>query len=110
MGIVFTAGGFLLQCCRWRKSDDVEHLLEIVTDFAQHEIALVSLREHIDTTTATGRCFLAITGVIAQMERELKDERTAAGRAAAPACRRTGRRPRTDPEKLEQARILYLHS
>jgi DNA invertase Pin-like site-specific DNA recombinase len=93
-----------------RMSRSLAHLLEIVADFAQHEIALVSLRERIDTTTATGRCFLAIMGAIAQMERGLKAERTAAGRAAAQARGRTGGRPRTDPEKLEQARILYLHS
>ena len=49
-------------------------------------------------------------GAIAQMERELKAERAAAGRAAAKARGRTGGRPRTDPDKLEQARILYLHS
>jgi len=49
-------------------------------------------------------------GAIAQMEHELKAERTAAGRAAAKARGRTGGRPRTDPDKLEQARILYLHS
>jgi DNA invertase Pin-like site-specific DNA recombinase len=49
-------------------------------------------------------------GVISQMERELKAERTAAGRAAAKARGRTGGRPRTDPDKLEQARILYLNS
>ncbi len=44
------------------------------------------------------------------MERELKAERTAAGRAAAKARGRTGGRPRTDPDTLEQARILYLNS
>jgi DNA invertase Pin-like site-specific DNA recombinase len=86
------------------------HLLEVVQDFEQREIELISLREHLDTSTATGRCFLAIMGAMAQMERELKAERTAAGRAAAKARGRTGRRPRTDPNKLEQARILYLHS
>jgi DNA invertase Pin-like site-specific DNA recombinase len=51
-----------------------------------------------------------MVGVMAQMERELKAERTTAGRAAAKARGRTGGRPRTDPEKLEHARILYLHS
>ena len=49
-------------------------------------------------------------GAMAQMERELKAERTAAGRTAATARGRTGGRPRTDPDKLEQARILYLHA
>jgi DNA invertase Pin-like site-specific DNA recombinase len=93
-----------------RMSRSLVHLLEVVRDFEQREIELISLREHIDTSTAMGRCFLAIMGAMAQMERELKAERTAAGRAAAKARGRTGGRPRTDPDKLEQARILYLHS
>jgi Resolvase, N terminal domain len=61
-------------------------------------------------STASGRCFLAIMEAIAQMERELKAEWAAGGRAAAKARGRTGGRPRTDPDKLEQAWILYLHS
>jgi DNA invertase Pin-like site-specific DNA recombinase len=93
-----------------RMSRSLAHLLEAVRTFEAQGIELVSLREHIDTATATGRCFLAMMGAIAQMERELKAERTAAGRAAAKARGRTGGRPRTDPEKLEHARILYLHS
>jgi DNA invertase Pin-like site-specific DNA recombinase len=93
-----------------RMTRSLVHLLEVVGDFEQREIELISLREHIDTSTATGRCFLAIMGAMAQMERELKAERTAAGRAAAKARGRTGGRPRMDPDKLEQARILYLHS
>jgi DNA invertase Pin-like site-specific DNA recombinase len=93
-----------------RMTRSLVHLLAAVQDFEQREIELISLREHIDTSTATGRCFLAITGAMAQMERELKAERTAAGRAAAKARGRTGGRPRTDPDKLEQARILYLHA
>jgi DNA invertase Pin-like site-specific DNA recombinase len=86
------------------------HLLEVVQTFEQQGIELISLRENIDTSTATGRGFLAMMGVISQMERELKAERTAAGRAAAKARGRTRGRPRTDLDKLEQARILYLHS
>ena len=93
-----------------RMSRSLAHLLEIVRTFKAQGIALVSLREHIDTATATGRCFLAMMGAMAQMERELKAERTAAGRAAAKARGRTGGRPRADPEKLEHARILYLYS
>jgi DNA invertase Pin-like site-specific DNA recombinase len=93
-----------------RMSRSPAHLLEVVRTFEAQGIELVSLREHIDTATATGRCFLAMMGAMAQMERELKAERTAAGRAGAKARGRTGGRPRTDPEKLEHARILYLHS
>jgi DNA invertase Pin-like site-specific DNA recombinase len=68
------------------------------------------LRENIDTTTATGRCFLSIMGAIHQMERELRSERASAGRASAKARGRTGGRPRTDVAKLENARILYENS
>jgi DNA invertase Pin-like site-specific DNA recombinase len=93
-----------------RMSRSLLHLLEVVRRFTTQGIELMSLRENIDTSTATGRGFLAIMGAIAQMEHELKAERTAAGRAAAKARGRTGGRPRTDPDKLEQARILYLHS
>ena len=62
------------------------------------------------TSSATGRGFLSIMGAIAQMEREIKAERAAAGRAAAKARGKTGGRPRTDPDKLEQAKIPYQNS
>lgn len=93
-----------------RMSRSLMHLLEVVQAFEHQGIELVSLRENIDTSPATGRGFLAMMGVISQMERELKAERTAAGRAAAKARGRTGGRPRTDPNKLEETRILYLNS
>jgi DNA invertase Pin-like site-specific DNA recombinase len=93
-----------------RMSRSLLHLLDVVKTFEHQDIEIVSLREHIDTSTATSRGFLAMMGVIAQMERELKAERTAAGRAAAKARGLTGGRPRTAPDKLEEARILYLHS
>lgn len=74
------------------------------------EIQIVSLREHIDTTTATGRAFISMIGAVNQMERELKAERAAAGRASAKARGKTGGRPKTDQKLLEQARILYNDS
>lgn len=93
-----------------RMTRSLLHLLEVVKELEGRGVSIVSLRENIDTTTATGRCFLSIMGAVAQMERELKGERAAAGRAAAKARGKTGGRPRTDPEKLERARILYEHS
>lgn len=93
-----------------RMSRSLFHLLAVVQDFERQGIELVSLRENIDTSTATGRAFLAMMGVMSQMERELKAERAAAGRAAAKARGRTGGRPRTELDKLELARVLYLNS
>jgi DNA invertase Pin-like site-specific DNA recombinase len=85
-------------------------LLETAKVLQQRGVELVSLRESIDTTTATGRCFLSMMGAIHQMERELRAERAAAGRTSAKARGRTGGRPRTDATKLENARILYENS
>ena len=93
-----------------RMTRSLMHLLQLVQEFEAKRISLVSLRENIDTSTATGRAFLSIIGAINQMERELKAERTAAGREAAKARGKTGGRPKTDPAKLEQARILYENS
>jgi DNA invertase Pin-like site-specific DNA recombinase len=93
-----------------RMSRSLMHLLEIVKILEERNVELKSLRENIDTSTATGRGFLSIMGVISQMEREIKAERAAAGRAAAKARGKTGGRPHTDPDKLEQARILYQNS
>jgi DNA invertase Pin-like site-specific DNA recombinase len=93
-----------------RMSRSLVHLLEIVKTLEEKQVELVSLRENIDTSTATGRCFLAMMGAVSQMEREIKAERAEAGRTAAKARGKTGGRPRTDKDKLEQARILYQNS
>lgn len=90
-----------------RMTRSLLHLLETVQTLEERKIALVSLRENIDTGTATGRCFLSVMGAVHQMERELRAERAAAGRAAAKARGRSGGRPRTDLTKLEHAKILY---
>lgn len=82
-------------------------LLETTRMLDERLIHFASLRENIDTTTATGRCFLSMMGAIHQMERELRAERAAAGRNSAKARGRTGGRPRTDITKLENARVLY---
>ena len=93
-----------------RMTRSLLNLLEITKLLEQRQINLVSLRENIDTSTATGRCFLSMMGAIHQMERELRAERAAAGRSSAKARGRTGGRPKTDPAKLENARILYENS
>ena len=85
-------------------------LLETAKILEQRQVNLVSLRENIDTSTATGRCFLSMMGAIHQVERELRAERASAGRSSAKARGKTGGRPGTDPAKLENARILYENS
>ena len=93
-----------------RMTRSLMHLLQISVEFSNQKINIVSLRENLDTTTATGRCFFSIMGAVSQLEKELKAERAAAGRESARARGRSGGRPRTNPEKLEQAKILYENS
>lgn len=93
-----------------RMTRSLMDLLTTAKLLEQRQINLVSLRENIDTTTATGRCFLSMMGAIHQMERELRAERAAAGRSSAKARGKTGGRPKTDLKKLENARILYENS
>jgi len=93
-----------------RMTRSLMHLLRLVQELEEMQISLVSLRENIDTSTATGRAFVAIMGVINQLERELKSERAAAGRSAAKARGKTGGRPRTDIKLLEKAAILFDQS
>jgi DNA invertase Pin-like site-specific DNA recombinase len=62
-----------------RRTRDLLFLVEDI--FQVHQVALHSLYETIDTSTASGRFFLRIMGALAEMERELISERTAAALA-----------------------------
>jgi DNA invertase Pin-like site-specific DNA recombinase len=93
-----------------RMTRSLLNLLETTKILEQRQVHLISLRENIDTSTATGRCFLSMMGAIHQMERELRIERASAGRASAKARGKTGGRPRTDIYKLENAKVLYENS
>jgi len=93
-----------------RRTRSLMHLLETAQTLDRKQVNLVSLRENIDTNTATGRCFLSMMGAIHQMERELRAERAAAGRASAKARGKTGGRPRTDVVKFRDAKVLYDNS
>lgn len=93
-----------------RMSRSLIHLLNLVSEFEDRKIKIVSLRENIDTTTATGRFFVNMMGSISQMERELKKERVHSGIESAKARGKSGGRPKADQEVLEQAKIIYENS
>jgi DNA invertase Pin-like site-specific DNA recombinase len=90
-----------------RMTRSLLNLLETAKELEERKVDLVSLRESIDTRTATGRCFLSMMGAVHQMKRELRAERAAAGQTSAKARGKSGEQPRTDVSKLENARILY---
>lgn len=99
--------------CVWRLDRlgrSLKHLLEVAADLEERGIALRSLTEGIDTSTAGGRLVLHIFGSIAEFERELIRERTHAGLAAARARgRKGGRRPKLTPAQVRHARALLEH-
>jgi len=90
-----------------RLGRSLQHLIELVNGFSEQGVNFISLRENIDTTTATGRLFFNISASLAEYERELLIERTNAGLAAARARGRTGGRRRAlDADKLETVRLM----
>lgn len=105
-----------------RLSRSVRDLLSLVEDdFKGAGVEIHSLRERIDTSTAVGRFFLTVMGALAEMERGLIGERTAAALAQVRASgtdlgttpygfRREGRRlvPLEGPELETARRIVDL--
>ena len=80
-------------------------LIETVTGLARRGVGFRSLTEAIDTTTPGGRLVFHIFGALGQFERDLIQERTRAGLAAAAARgRKGGRKPAVTDDKLRRAR------
>ena len=86
------------------------HLIRTVEDLGSRGIGFRSLDENIDSTTGTSEPLSHFFAALGQSDRNLIQERTAAGRAAARACgRRGGRKPKLDEEQRAQAATLYSH-
>ncbi|MGL4940464.1 MAG: recombinase family protein [Bifidobacterium asteroides] len=92
-----------------RLGRSLPELLDVVETLKQRGIALVSLEEKIDTSSAAGELVFHVFGAIAQFERRLIAERTRDGIAAARAQGRRPGRPPLDQEKLQAAIALVLH-
>ena len=89
-----------------RLGRSLRELLEIVEQLKARDIALVSLEEKIDTSSAAGELVFHVFGAIAQFERRLIAERTRDGIAAARAGGKKPGRPGLDREKLQAALTL----
>ena len=90
-----------------RLGRNLRHLVEMVAELQERKIAFRSLTEAIDTTTSAGRLQLHLFAALAEFERELIRERSAAGREAARARGRQGGRPKLiTAEKLAAAAAM----
>jgi DNA invertase Pin-like site-specific DNA recombinase len=61
---------------------NVRHLLNLIHELGEYQVALVSLRENLDFTTGIGKATLVILGAIAELERDLTRERIRCALAA----------------------------
>lgn len=89
-----------------RLSRSLKHLIETVEVLRERGIGLKSLTNPVDTTTASGKLVFNIFSALAEFERELIQERVAAGLAAARARGRFPGRPKLDDKKLKKAEAL----
>lgn len=78
-----------------RLGRSLRHLIETIDGLGQRDISFLSLNDNIDTTTPGGMLIFHIIAAIAEFERQLIQERAAAGAAAARARGRPIGRPRS---------------
>ena len=91
-----------------RLSRSTKDLLALVDRLNAQGVNLISIKEQLDTTTATGKMMLTMLSALSQFERDLIAERTVDGLKAARARGRMGGRPKAGSEKAkEQAIALY---
>lgn len=76
-----------------RLGRSIQHLIETVSALNKRKIAFKSLQENIDTKTSGGKLIFHIFGALAEFERDLIRERTAAGLKSARARGHMGGRP-----------------
>ena len=90
-----------------RLGRSTKDLLQLIEEWNNSGIKLVSLKEQIDTTTPTGKLLLTVLSAISQFERDITVQRVNEGLTAARARGRKGGRPKADSKAVEKAIKLY---
>ena len=90
-----------------RLGRSTKDLIELMELFNKKKVNLVSLKENIDTTTATGKLLFTLISAISQFERDCIADRTREGLSAARARGRKGGRPPISSELIDKAKRLY---
>lgn len=88
-----------------RLARSLRHLIDLIDQFKRDGIQFKSVREAVDTTTATGELFFHIMAALAQFERALIRERTLAGLDAA---RKRGQRIGGKPKLSDKKKALLI--
>lgn len=90
-----------------RFARSLSHLLRALEEFQALGVAFVSLHDHIDTTTPTGKLMFQIVGAFAEFEREIIRQRVLSGVAHARSQGIRLGRPRSD---VDRSKIASLHA
>jgi len=85
----------------------MKDLITIVTELQTRGVNFVSLKENIDTSSATGKLIFNIFASLAEFERDIISERTRAGLEAARARGHKPGRKFTDTDKVATALKMY---
>lgn len=93
-----------------RLSRSTKDLLAMVEKLTEMGVHLVSLKENLDTTTATGKMMLTMLSALSQFERDLIAERTRDGLKAARSRGRCGGRPRVGSDKDRKQALAMYHA
>ena len=110
MLLTLRAGDILVIDSFSRLSRSTKDLLELVEKLTAMDVHLVSLKENLDTTTATGKLMLTMLSALSQFERDLIAERTIDGLKAARSRGRCGGRPAVGTDKDRKQALAMYHA
>lgn len=86
-------------------------LLNLLQTFSDRKVALISLKESLDLSSATGKMMAQLLSILSEFERNCLVERVREGLAAARARGRVGGRPATPQKTIDKALQMYdLHN
>lgn len=92
-----------------RLGRSLRDLIDIVMSLNERDISFISIKDSINTETATGRFTFNLFAALAEFEREIISERTKAGLQSARARGRLGGRPRgLSKDSLSKAKAVKM--
>lgn len=90
-----------------RLGRSLKHLLQLIEEFRNKNVAFISLMEGFDTSTPQGELFFHIAGAFAQFERSLIQERINAGLKRAKKEGKKLGRPKGSKDKKRRRKSGY---
>lgn len=80
-----------------RFARSIKHLVTALDEFNELNVDFISYKENLDTSSSMGRAMFGMIGIMAQLERDIIQERVIAGLKTARAKGRRLGRPKTAP-------------